>query len=731
MAEEIIPYHEHFYILSTSPLIDDRTRVLKEGGTFAVCDRYGDIEQFGAGELGIYHHDTRFLSRLTLKIDNGRPLLLSSTIKDNNATLVVDAMNPDIVLQGKENITIPRGTLHLFRSKFLWEATCYERTRIHNHGRLAVNINLAVMFDADFADIFEVRGTRRTRHGSRLPPKIDSGAVLYIYEGLDGRTRQTRILFRPDPAVLTDAEARYDIRLCPGENTEFECAVLYNENKEEKINRRSGKRVFRYTEAAERAEAALDAMRKNTPIITTSNSQFNNWLNRSIADLNMMSTQTGHGPYPYAGVPWFSTTFGRDGIITALETLSFTPDLARGVLSFLASLQAEHDSREKDAEPGKILHEARSGEMAALGEVPYACYYGSVDSTPLFIILAEAYFERSGDIDYAGAIWPHVERALVWIDKYGDRDNDGFVEYARRSSEGLTQQGWRDSEDSIFHQDGSLAQGPVALCEVQGYVYAAKRAALRMALTLGFKTKASLLENDVNILRERFETVFWSDEIKSYALALDGAKRQARIRGSSAGHCLFAGIASREHAADVADLLLSDAFFTGWGIRTISTSEALYNPMSYHNGSVWPHDNALIASGLAKYGFKVKCARILEGLLEASVFFDQHRLPELFCGFRKRTGQAPTLYPVACAPQAWASGAIFLLLESCLGLTVLGSQQKVIFSDPYLPPALAQVSIRNLKVGTAVIDLLATRHEGDVGINVMRREGPVDVIVLK
>jgi glycogen debranching enzyme len=705
--------------------------VLKQGGTFAVFDRYGDIEQFGAGELGLYHEDTRFLSRLTLKIDSGRPLLLSSTIKDNNATLVIDAMNPDIVMEGEESITIPRGTLHLFRSKFLWDATCYERIRIHNHGRATVNLGFSVMFDADFADIFEVRGTHRPARGRRLPPKIQSDTVLHSYEGLDGRIRKTRLVFRPAPEVLTEGEARYSIGLCPGENAEYECAITYDVYKADDRTHKPAKKPMRYSEATRKAEGALDKMRERNPVIATSNGPFNNWLNRSMADLNMMSTRTEYGPYPYAGVPWFCTAFGRDGIITALETLSFNPELARGVLLYLASMQAEGDSREKDAEPGKILHEARSGEMAALGEVPYACYYGSVDSTPLFIILADAYFQRTGDMDFAGSIWPHIERALIWIDKHGDRDNDGFVEYARRSQNGLTQQGWRDSEDAVFYEDGNPVQGPIALCEVQGYVYAAKLAARRLAMVLGFKTKAGLLQNDAEVLRARFQKAFWLNDKKTYALALDGAKRQAKVRGSAAGHCLFTGIASQEHAEYISDLLLSETFFTGWGIRTIADSEPLYNPMSYHNGSVWPHDNALIASGLARYGFKDKCAQIVVGLLQASVFFDQHRLPELFCGFRKRTGQAPTLYPVACAPQAWASGAAFMLLESSLGLTVLGSQQKIIFSDPYLPPGLKQVSIRNLPVGSAMIDLLATRHEGDVGINVIRREGPVDVIVLK
>ncbi|MHB8110134.1 MAG: amylo-alpha-1,6-glucosidase [Syntrophorhabdaceae bacterium] len=728
MAEEIIPVREHFYILSTSSRIDDRTGVLKHGDTFAVFDRYGDVEQFGAGELGIYHQDTRFLSRLTLKIDGGRPLLLSSTIKDNNATLVVDSMNPDIRLDGQEDIR--KGTLHLFRSKFLWNAACYERFRIRNHGRIPVNLHFSLLYDADFADIFEVRGSRRESRGLRLPPKLKSDTVMFTYEGLDNRIRRTRILCSPQPRVLTETEAIYDLQLCPGEDKEYQCMVFCEIN--EKITRQwPAAQTSRYDEASSQAEDARDKMRSNRPVITTSNGQFNNWMSRSIADLDMMRTETEYGPFPYAGVPWFCTAFGRDGIITALECLTFYPELARGVLSYLGSMQAQGDDAEKDAEPGKIMHETRSGEMATLGEVPYGCYYGSVDSTPLFIILAEAYYERTGDRQFAESLWPHIERGLIWIDKYGDRDGDGFVEYARRSANGLTQQGWRDSEDSAFHDDGTPVQGPIALCEVQGYVYAAKIAAGRIASLLGHDSRARLLEKDASILRKKFEESFWCDDLDTYALALDGSKRPARVRASSAGHCLFCGIASHDHAQRIAALLASDIFFSGWGVRTVATSEALYNPMSYHNGSIWPHDNALIAAGFARYGFKEKAIRILNGLLDATVFFDQHRLPELFCGFRKRTGQAPTLYPVACAPQAWASGAVYLLLQSCLGLKVLGSEHKVIFSNPHLPASLRQVSIQNLHIQDATIDLLATRHEGDVGINVMRRYGHVDVVVLK
>ena len=466
--------------------------------------------------------------------------------------------------------------------------------------------------------------------------------------------------------------------------------------------------------------------------ILTANEQFNDWLHRSLADLHMMRTQTPFGPYPYAGVPWFSTVFGRDGIITALQCLSFDPSLARGVLGYLAATQADSVSPEQDAQPGKVLHELRTDEMARLGEVPFQRYYGSIDATPLFVILAGAYYQRTADRAFIESIWPNIERALEWIDRYGDSDGDGFIEYARKSRHGLVHQGWKDSVDSIFHSDGTLAEAPIALCEVQGYVYAAKTTASALAKMLGDPARASELLKEAETLREKFETAFWCEEISSYALALDGKKQQCRVRASNAGHCLFAGIASEEHARRVAATLTDETSFSGWGIRTVATSEARYNPMSYHDGSVWPHDNSLIAAGFARYDLKASAAMVLAGLLDASLFLDLHRLPELFCGFPRRPGESPTLYPVACAPQAWASGAVFLLLEACLGLCIIAPEQKVVFSKPVLPPFLRFASIRDLKVGDARADLLLARHdEGDVGVNVLRREGDLEVVVLK
>jgi glycogen debranching enzyme len=722
---EVIRIRDEFYIRSSSARVDLRTRVLKHGNIFAVFDRFGDVETFGSGELGLYYQDTRFLSRLTLKLGKDRPLLLSSTVREDNAVMAIDATNPDVWRDSE--IVIPRGTIHLYRSKILWDKTCHERLRIHNYGRAAVDFVLSIEFDADFADIFELRGTKREQHGTRLEPELTNDGLVLAYQGLDRRLRRTRITFDPAPNRLSKSTGNFQIHLEPGKDASYQWTIACE------VNGDSHRDVKpHYDTVIREATSAFERTRAQEPHIFTGNEQFNDWVNRSLADLHMMRTETQYGPYPYAGVPWFSTVFGRDGIITALQCLWFDPAIARGVLAYLAANQADAEKAEQDAQPGKVLHEFRDDEMAVLGEVPFRRYYGSIDATPLFVMLAGAYYKRTGDREFVESIWSNVQRALDWIDRYGDSDGDGFVEYSRKSKHGLVHQGWKDSQDSVFHSDGTLAEPPIALCEVQSYVYAAKLAASELAVLLGHHAVAQQLNKQAESLRHRFEETFWCEELSTYALALDGSKRPCQVRTSNAGHCLFAGIATQDHAQRVASTLIDQTSFSGWGIRTVASSEARYNPMSYHNGSVWPHDNSLIAAGFARYDLKAAAAMVLIGLMDASIFFDLHRLPELFCGFPRRPGESPTLYPVACAPQAWASGAVFLSLQSCLGLDVLAAEQKVVFSKPSLPQFLPRVSIRDLKVGDASVDLLLTRHdEGDVGVNVLRRNGDLEVVVLK
>jgi glycogen debranching enzyme len=478
-------------------------------------------------------------------------------------------------------------------------------------------------------------------------------------------------------------------------------------------------------------QAELHRTQARQCFIRSPNTQLNEWMNRSLADLQMMITETPSGPYPYAGVPWFSAPFGRDGIITALELLWLEPELARGVLGFLAATQATTSDPAQDAQPGKILHEARGGEMAALGEVPFRRYYGSVDATPLFVMLAGAYLQRTADRAMAETLWPHVEQALRWMDGDGDPDGDGFVEYQRMSDKGLVQQGWKDSTDSVFHRDGSPAEGPIALCEVQGYVYAARRAAAYLATELEKPGVAEEQRARAERLREAFERQFWSEELGTYVLALDGRKRPCEVRTSNAGHALFTGIAGVERARRTAATLMDGGSFSGWGIRTVAESEARYNPMSYHNGSVWPHDNAIIAAGFARYHLHDLVRRAFDGMFAASQFVELHRLPELFCGFLRRPGEGPTLYPIACAPQAWAAGALFLMLQACLGLEIDGARKEVAFRHPVMPEALPSLRIINLAVGDGSVDLLLENHPHDVGVTVLRRRGQVSVIVVK
>ena len=713
-----------YYIEATRSLVDRPLRTLKHNDLFGVFDRNGDLKGGEDGPDGLFLRDTRFLSSMELRLGRLPPLLLASLVLDDNGALVVDMTNAD-VHDRSGRLWLPRDSLHASRLIFLSSDSCYERIVIRRFNPVPRTVPCELSFDADFADLFEVRGERRPRRGHMTAELLGSDAVRFLYSGLDGVERHTTLRFDPAPVLLTPNSARWELDLREAEQVRIVVTVQCVVGAAESVAPARLGSAYRAVRRSSRARLA------QLGSVSTSNALFDAMTARAASDLDMLLTDTQYGLYPYAGVPWYSTIFGRDGILTAMQLLWIAPDIAKGVLKALALTQADRSDENADAEPGKIVHEMRDGEMARLGEVPFRCYYGSVDATPLFVLLAGRYFERTGDLETIRAIWPNIDAALRWIDLYGDRDGDGFVEYQRMTKRGLANQGWKDSFDSIFHADGRLAEGPIALCEVQAYVYAARLAGAAIAGALGDAERAAGLERDAEALRQRFEDRFWIDEIGCYALALDGDKQPCRVLSSNAGHALFAGIAEPERAHRLARLFMDSKFYSGWGIRTVAAGEARYNPMAYHNGSVWPHDNAVIALGLARYGHKAEVLRIFKGLFEAATHDEFRRLPELFCGFRRRRGRGPTAYPVACSPQAWSAAAPFALVAAAAGLELDHREASVRLRHSALPSFIRELYLRGVEVAGSRLDLRLLRSGEDVTTAVDRREGDAQLVILK
>ncbi|HET9355381.1 MAG TPA: glycogen debranching N-terminal domain-containing protein [Sphingomicrobium sp.] len=717
------PPQENYHIEATESLVERTLRSLKHNDLFAIFDQQGNFKSGTDGPDGLFYKDTRFLSKMTLTVGGAEPLQLGSVVLDDNGAMVVDLTNADLH-SSAGRMWLQRETVHLSRFKFLSDDTSYERLRVHAYSVIGRPVPLSITFDADFADLFEVRGERRARRGEREVERLSDSAVEFRYTGLDKVQRRTLVHFDPPPQELTAHSALWMVDLDAASQQTIVIKTCCSIDGARPLSRPAAPAFRAMRSGRVRAQ-------RNRVTVSSTNPQFDAVLARAWSDLDMLVTDTPLGPYPYAGVPWYSTIFGRDGIITALQMLWCAPYLAKGVLTTLAALQATEVDPVADSQPGKILHEMRGGEMAGLGEVPFGRYYGSVDSTPLFVMLAAEYAERTGDLETIAKIWPNVLAALAWMDDYGDVDGDGFIEYARMTDKGLTNQGWKDSSDSIFHADGRLAQGPIALCEVQAYAFAAKRGAGQLARRLGHPDTARELERQARELKSKFEKSFWIEALGSYALALDGHKQPCKVLSSNAGHCLYAGIASAERAQLVAETLAGTRFFSGWGVRTIATGEARYNPMSYHNGSIWPHDNALIALGMARYGHKPGVRAIFEGIFESATYDELRRLPELFCGFARRQRRGPTSYPVACSPQAWAAAAPFALLSAAIGLDIDHDKAELRLNRPTLPAFLDELTIRNIAFGESRIDLRLARTGLDVTTAVIERSGPATVTISK
>ncbi len=704
-----------------SILPDDPSRLLatKEGDMFLYATQEGNLS---GGGTGLYFRDTRFLSRYAMEIGGEIPVLLSSSAERASMSYI-DCTNPDLDGEG-ENL-IPQQTLNIRRTRVI-SNRLYERIRIKNYNEFPVSAMVTLSLGADFADIFEVRGLLRDRAGTFFKPRVDGSVVTFAYRGEDGLFRLTRI-------DLGTAPTRYEI--VEGVVTlwfAIELGAHYTRVLHVVVEPIIGdERVpaVPFESALHELRRSYEDWERGCTVIDTDNELFNRLLQRGLRDLRALITESAAGRYIAAGIPWYVAPFGRDSLLTSHQILMVNSEPARDTLRMMARWQGREVDPWRDEEPGKILHEIRHGELASAMRIPHTPYYGSVDSTPLFLMLIGTYFKWTADRPFLEEMLPHADRALRWIDEFGDLDGDGFVEYERRSPLGLDNQGWKDSHNSIVHVDGSLAKPPIALSEVQAYVYCGKRRIADVYEFLGHAERATSLREEAAVLKRRFNDAFWMPEEGYYALALDGDKQQVRSITSNPAHGLYCEIIDDDKAAMLAERLLEADMFSGWGVRTMSKSTPAYNPMSYHNGSVWPHDNAFIAAGLKRYGFHRRTNRLATSLFDAAIFSQTMRLPELFCGFTRRSPNRPVSYPVACSPQAWAAGAPFLMLQAMLGLSARAHENLLTINSPVLPSWLNVVELKNLRIGSSTISI-SFKREGDMtGFSLLSKQGNVRVVM--
>jgi len=711
-SEAVMANESPHQVVTTDVASAERMHSLKHDDCFGLFNEIGDVDAEVRTEAGLYRAGVRYLSRLTLTVAGLRPLLLAASPREDNVLLNVNLTNPDVRGEGGR-IVLPRGTLHITRSRFIWSGVCHEMIKVRNFALSTVSVELAVRFGCDFENIIDVRAQRRVDAGRARFERVERDSVTQGYLGADEVVRETVVDCHTAPDTISSDSLKYRLQI--GSRGEKTIAIA--------IGCRSAHQpvqISTYTRSLAAAEELARSDGRPESVVESSDATFNAWMQRSSADIGMMLTSTPHGRIPVAGLPWLDAAFGRDAIIVALQTLWMWPEIARNVLRYLAATQSADTFPANGAEPGKILNEARGGDIAPN-------YFG-VDTTPLFVLLAGAYYARTADLDFIAELWPAISSALSWIDVYGDIDGDGFVETRLRVG-GPTHHGWKSSPDAVFHADGRIAQGPLALCEVQAYVYGAKLGAARIARSLGEMPHAIALVEAAQALQARFNSAFWCPDIETFALALDGDKQPCRVRTSNPGHCLFAGIAHAERGRQLIAGFGDEQFFSGWGVRTVAESELRFNPMSYHNGAVWPHDNSLLAAGAARYDDKTFALRILNAQFEAARHFDLLRLPELFCGFRRRGRELPLQSPVACSPQAASAGAIFLLLQSVLGITIDALDRQVVLAHPVMPEGFEEIRVRNLCVGEASVDFTVRRHGGSVSASVERREGKLDLVI--
>jgi glycogen debranching enzyme len=665
---------------------------LKQDGAFVVSDVTAEIPAGNPDGFGLYRCDTRFLSAFELRLNGQLPVHLNHSV-DRAYVATFQLVNP--ALDG-----IPRQSLSLRRTRFVHRGL-HERIGLQNCHQHTVEIELELGFDADFLDIFEVRGYRpAARPQRRLPVTITETGFHFAYVGADRVLRETEVVLHPVPTLHEGGRALFKIRLEPQQTFIALVDVLPTLGDEER------QPDFEFDTSLNSLQALYADWNSSCTTINTDNEAIDiGLLWRSKEDLRILCDHLPTGLFPTAGVPWYAVPFGRDALISSLQTLALNPDLARGSLSYLAEHQGRRVDPEREEEPGKILHEIRFGELANLHQIPHTPYFGTVDATPLFLVLLVELLDWTADGEFFSLLLPNVISALNWIDRYGDLDEDGLVEYQQHGSIGVRNQGWKDSFDSLVGPNGQPAPLPAALVEVQGYIYQAKTGLARIFRHLGRASEAARLEAEAVALKRRFNDLFWMPGARFYAQALDGEKRQVASVSSNPGHCLWSGIVDRRRAQAVVRRLLSPDMFTGWGVRTLSDTAPNFNPMSYHNGSIWPHDNSLIAAGMRRYGFHQEAELVSRSVLEASMRFADARIPELFCGFKRdgRFNSGPGAYLVSCSPQAWGAGSLFHFLQVLAGVQP-DMWRRTLRIDPLPTPLFKRLRVEGMRVGDGVLD---------------------------
>jgi glycogen debranching enzyme len=691
---------------------DTEQLVCARGALFLVTERHGDVTPPGARELGLFCKDTRHLSHLELRIADVELVHLSAETSH-------DAFNQiDLMVSGIEEggvLDDPQNFLHVRRRQLL-DGGLVDEIALTNFLNRPVTLELALRFDADFADIFEVRGARRPRRGTSAAPELTPTSVTHFYDGLDGIRYSTEFAFSPTPSRLEAREAHFEIDLVAGGTREIEVSVTPRRG----VPRAHAERTFEQRIGFQLEQTRR--FRENSTRLRSDNIMLERVFDQAIADLAAMRIEVGSTSIVAGGIPWFYCPFGRDALLASYEALLMNPDLAAQSLRTLASFQGTRDNDVNEEEPGKIFHELRFGEMANTGEIPHSPYYGSVDVTPLFVIVLDATHRVTADRALVRELRDSLVAALGWIDRQSENGTQ-LVRYHRRSARGLDNQGWKDSRAGVSYPDGRHAEPPIALCEVQGYCVDAYTRGAHLLHVLGEEQLAERYAARAETLRELTNDRMWLADLGRYAFAIDGRDHALPTVVSNVGHLLWSRIAPPERARETADLLLSPASFSGFGVRTLATGQPVYNPLSYHNGTVWPHDNAIVAKGFSNYRYTRLAARVFDGLLEAMRYFRDRRLPELFCGMPQTSGNL-VRYPVACSPQAWASAAPFLLLQAVLGLHLDAPRRRLHIRNACLPASMSWVELEGLRIGRSRVSMRLRRDGQRVHVERLDVTGP-------